>query len=204
MIGDVTVVGITGEKRSGKNEVAMRLVDRYGFVKVEMPDPLNEELCILDPWCYIPGWHDSPALTSRVTHGYPYARFSELVEHFGIDMAKDLSPDVRVYQQRYGTDIVRDRIDVDRWVNLARDTITQLGKAGQTRAVIPNIRAANEQGLCDHIIRVVRPGWDSEQHDHPIEQGIKLIREDYVVTNDKTLDALRDAVDETVSTMGLA
>lgn len=181
------VLGITGQKRSGKDTVADHLIAKHGYTKVELPAPLTDELCILDPWCQIP----DP--TGHYDH--QYVRFSELIAGYGVEWAKDMSPDVRAYQQRYGTDIIRDRVDEDRWVKLAVHTIEAHHAVGHTRFVIPNIRAHNEQALCDLVIRVNRPGHSLSAGDHRIEQGIDGLVVDAVIDNTGTLDQLHDAVD---------
>ncbi len=157
------VIGITGRRRSGKDTVANILVEHYGYVKIELPAPLTEELCILDPWCHVDvEWQDLSE----------WMRFSDLVARVGIDEAKNASPDVRSYQQRYGTDIVRDRIDVNRWVTLADDRIWRLQQQGQRNFVLPNIRAENERVMCELIIGVTREDHEPTTGDHKIEHDI--------------------------------
>jgi len=172
---------------------ANRLQEKWGYAIHEMPDPINEELCILDPWCFVPSWDGD---------GSPFERFSVLLERFGTDIAKELSPDFRMYQQRYGTDIVRNRIDVDRWVNIAHDHIGELAAEGRHNVAIPNIRALNEQDLCDLIVRVTRPGYDASAGDHEIEASIKLIESEFTLENDGTIEDLWAKVDRAWAEMG--
>lgn len=178
------IIGITGRRRHGKDSVA-KVLSNKGFTIIELPAPLTEELCIINPWCEV---------TDRGARAnFPrFVRFADLVKEVGIDMAKDISPDVRPYQQRYGTDIVRDRIDEDRWVKLA------LAKMDNPwgRYVLPNIRVDNEAALCDRIIRVVRPGYDEsvDGNTHKIEDRIDTLPVDATILNDGSLEDLRKKV----------
>lgn len=211
----MTVVGITGQKRSGKDTVAEILVQMDDFIKIELPAPLTEELVILNPWCKTDG--SSGGVTVLTPDGF--IRFADLVELVGIDQAKDISSDVRAYQQRYGTDIVRDRIDEDRWCNLAKRSMREARAAHldgslpampswqpgvnagprapstQPHFVLPNVRAQNERELCDVLIRVRRPGFELDPAtDHPIEHSIEELKHDFIIENDGTLGQLHSRV----------
>lgn len=189
----MTVIGITGRRRHGKDSVGKHMAAKWGFTTVELPAPLTEELCIINPWCEI----TSPQARFDLPR---FMRFADLVAKIGIDKAKDASADVRPYQQRYGTDIVRDRIDVDRWCKLAAAKMREIVAADldkEHRFVLPNIRADNELALCDVLIRVVRPDYDEtlDGNTHVIESRIDLLPADYVVVNDGTLADLKVKVD---------
>lgn len=183
------IIGITGHKGSGKTTVGDHLVDAHGFIKIEIPAPITADLCVLNPWIHV----ETPAVAAVVGE---WCRFADLVNHIGIDEAKKASREVRRLQQAYGRDVIADRHDPNRWIDLAVDRIRRRNEWGDDPDfVLPNVRAANEAAICDLVIRVVRPGHELLAGDHAIEVSIEALAADHVISNDGTLADLRQAID---------
>lgn len=100
---DLEIIGLAGYARSGKNTVGDLLAKYGGYTQRGFADPIRSALYTLNP-------------SIRVQGGYCTLR--ELVDGVGWEQAKDLSPDVRELQQRFGTEIGR-AWNPDFWLVLA-------------------------------------------------------------------------------------
>lgn len=178
------LIGMIGKKRSGKDSVASTLVAEFGYSRVAFADPLREALLRLDPIIGRPALPDAPAPVHDV-------RLSEVIAAIGWERAKDYVPEVRVLLQRFGTDAIR-AIDDDFWVRTTRQQIEALRADGPV--VVTDVRFPNEADAIreagGYLVRVTRPGTESEPGAHASETALDDYPEDIVVPNIGTLDCL--------------
>ena len=170
----LSVVGLGGWARSGKDVIADELVDGYGWVKVGMSDVLNDALLALDP----------------IVEPYTGWRYSEHLKRCGGDYAKAKKlPEVRGLLQRLGTDVVRDLIDPDAWVRLTRQRIMELHEAGHSKIVVTGIRFKNELAMIQELngwpIWVSRSTVDPA-NSHPSEFALTALQFPLEVSNEGT------------------
>lgn len=171
------IVGLLGRMRSGKDSLASALVERYGFRRRALADPLKELLLDVDPVVLLPDG----------THGV----LRSLVESEGWEGAKAV-PGVREMLQALGEG-ARQRLGDDVWV---RPLLPSLS-AGSVPTVVTDVRYRNEADALVRagglLVRVLRPGAhaadaaslhvsETELHEAPVHLE---------VVNDGTLDELR-------------
>lgn len=169
-------MGLTGLSRSGKDEAAKVLVQRFGFVKLAFADRLKEGCA---------------AMT-----GLPLSRF-----HTGNRDEKMPGFDFsyREFLQLMGTEAVRTVFGEDFWVQVLRQQITMLRrKHGFARFVISDVRFDNEaRFLRKHkhpVVKVHRPGLPVMGH--ASEQGVSRSLITATIDNDSTLKVFRARVAE--------
>src|SRR6187431_1929251 len=144
------LIALGGYKRAGKDESGDYLEERYGFEKLGMSDALNDALQNIGPkgpWVQLdfdvfdlaPWTHD--LRRGKYTKG-EYVRYRDLLYAVGYTEAK-LHKDVREYLQGLGTEVGREMIDQEVWVNIAEKRIASLLESGKD-VVITAIRFPNE------------------------------------------------------------
>lgn len=175
------LIGLSGKKRSGKDTFAAGLVER-GATRVAFADPLKEAALALDPLVGRPAYPNVLAPQSDV-------RLSTYVGALGWERAKE-HPEVRRLLQNYGVAIRE--IDPEFWV-----------RAGMTKAasiddpvVVTDVRFPNEadkiRELGGHVVRIVRPGFESAPGAHECETALDGYVADLTFVNDSTIEDLRD------------
>lgn len=173
---DVKRVGICGYATSGKDVVADFLVQRYGFVKVNMSDAVDKYLRILNPMI--------PIVDGNVIR---VVRYDDLRQEMGFTEAKQII-EVRQLLQRLGTDVGR-AIDPSMWVK-------ELNKeaAKHDRVVTTGIRFDEEVEPLDLLIHVDRPGV-GPVNNHVSDSIEHIIRRaDLDLINGSTIEALQEQV----------
>lgn len=157
------LIGLVGLSGSGKSEVS-KVLQADGFAEVGFADALKDAFIALDP----------------IINGATGVRLSELIAwrdwetpRQTLEHAKAHLPEVRRILQRLGTEVGRDLLGEDTWVNAWRRTIGAMDS--DTSVVVPDVRFINEQrGLSGfqfdrtEVWLVVRPG-QGEPMDHPSE-----------------------------------
>lgn len=186
----MSVIGITGYARSGKDEFAKSLKLRGGYETIAFSDPLADMAYVLNPLLQ----YDDGAL-------FEYAR---VVDIYGYTQAKEI-PSVREYLQKLGTDAVRSVLGEDVWVRAASQTIMSHAIDGMSTA-ITGVRFANE---CEMVkahggimVKIVRPGVGSV-NDHISDSGIDTLAVDHVVYNDGTLQDLANKAQALLYQLGV-
>lgn len=188
-----SIVAIGGAKESGKDATAEYMATR-GYVVMGMSDPLHTALLAVDPW--VPVYYSN--------HGAHTVRYSTLIEQLGYVEAKK-NPEVRRLLQALGTEVGRDMIGANTWVNVARDRITEAVEAGK-RVVITGIRFPNEvqvmRDLGAELVWINRPGHKSDEAttNHSSENSVTKEDFDIVVANTGSLQELYQRVEEQVLT----
>lgn len=175
-----SIIGLTGFAGSGKDTVADILVAEHGYVKMAFADPLREMLLILNPHVGTP------------------KTLAQLVEAHGWRWVKNRFPEVRRLMQVFGTDIVRNKIDQNFWVNTLAKRIE-----GVERVVIADVRFPDEANLIRSreggIWRVERSGLIRLNH---VSENIDLIPTDVVINNDSDMSELSKKISELLGRNG--
>ena len=179
LIPRVTVIGIAGWARSGKDTIADYLVENHGYTKVSFSTPMKEAMYRLNPRITV---NEIPNTALRIG-----------VDVYGWEGLKERSPDIRGLLQRFGTEVGREMFDEDFWVDYALNSIPDGGKA-----VIADVRYPNEadaiKALGGKVYRVLRNGV-GPANDHASEHALNDFEFDKTIRNDSTLEALYLQVD---------
>lgn len=184
------LIGLTGKKQSGKDTFyKLLLADQELEVeRVAFADPIREALYTLNPFVeYTEGFFEGAFLI-------------DLVDNLGWEKAKQI-PDVRRLMQRFGTEVGRQLLSEDVWVNLADPKM----RYHHSKIVcVTDCRFPEEieriRKLGGVIVNVVRPevlvnfndSHESETHELPY---------DYQIVNDGTLEDFTEEVWATYRTI---
>lgn len=168
------VVGIAGLAGAGKDTLAAHLVEKYGFVRRALADPMKELLNKFFDWDMMDWdsriWKESPILGQYRAFGQEY------------------SP--RQLAQWLGTEVGRSTFGSDCWVRLLDDYINE--KAIGRSVVVPDIRFANEARYIKHelggIVVEVRRANAPQVAAHVSERGLPTGYADVVIHNNGTID----------------
>lgn len=189
---EITLIGITGRKRSGKDTSGERLVNNHGFVRIAFADALKEA-CI-----------NIFGFSREQVYG------DDLKEV--IDEYWEYSP--REVLQKVGTELFREalsqpgvlpKIGKNIWVRTIERKILNLAKQGYRRFVITDIRFANELEFLKEVnfnaysIKVVRQAVMTETDPsklHSSEAQIDTFECDFEIKNDGTIAELQIAIDD--------
>jgi dephospho-CoA kinase len=187
----MTVIGLGGKLRAGKDEIADHLVRHHGYVKIGMSDALHEAMLALDPFVEVIREHEPE-------------RYSEIVRQLGYIEAKKI-PEVRRLLQALGTEVGRKMIGEDTWTNIVRRRIDELEEKG-IPVVLTGLRFPNELQLITGkysptawLLWVERPGAEAPSTAtaaHSSENSVGADDFTFVLHNDGTLEELYAKVDE--------
>lgn len=169
------IIGLSGKARAGKDTVAQILVEDYGFTKLAFADIIRAAVYTLDPIISLSG-----------------LRLQHLIDANGWEAAKQF-PEVRRLLQVFGTEVGREMIDPQLWVELTMSGI----KAG-SKVVLSDVRFRNEAeeikfqgGQVWRITRAVNQDHDN----HRSETELDSWNFDQYIPNNGTLDDLKKEVD---------
>lgn len=190
------LIGLGGRLRSGKDVVADRLVEKHGYVKLGMSDALHEAMLALDPLI----------VTYEGAGGiYDWDNYSDLVAKIGYVEAKK-NPYVRAYLQRLGTDVGRNLLGENVWVDMMARKIDDHRGAGHP-VVVTGIRFPNELqmvaelgGWTTWINRPTAghefiPGHDMSITQHSSENSVREGDFMVIIQNDGSLEQLYEKAD---------
>ena len=184
----MTIIALSGYGTCGKDSVADILVEDYGFAKYAWADTLRLAASELNP-------------IVDLDQNLRPVRYNDALAECGYNEAKVRYPEVRNVLQRLGTEVGRNLIDDNVWVDA---TINRIGRERSLadNIVIPDTRFKNEAHAVklrseskNYIVRVNRPGV-GPAGDHPSETNLDDFEFNYVINNDGTLDDLRVRVEE--------
>ncbi|WP_217181629.1 hypothetical protein [Streptomyces sp. AC495_CC817] len=191
------LIALGGRLRSGKDVVADWLVEKHGFVKIGMSDALHEAMLAIDP---IIDEHAVAADEGVLVHRIHY---SEAIASEGYVEAKK-RPEVRRLLQNLGTEVGRDMIGENVWVNIMARKIDDHRGAGHP-VVVTGIRFPNEvqmvRDLAGTAVWIERPGEHaptSTAAAHPSETSVQSSDFDDVIVNDGSLGELQAKASELV------
>jgi 5'-nucleotidase len=190
ILGRPMVVGFGGLMTAGKDVVADRLVEAHGWAKLNMSDPLADALFVLNPEVYVPAGFFAPKGVYR---------YQALIGEVGYVATKTI-PEVRRLLQVLGTEVGRQMIDENVWVDIAIRKIEALTAQGKSVA-ITGIRYLNERDMLNVLggrgVWVERPGLEVKQG-HASESSLSSADFDMVLFNDGTVEDLLLKVDDQV------
>jgi hypothetical protein len=171
------LIGLGGRFASGKDEVADELVRNHGFVKVGMSEVLHQALLALDP--IVDSFCDEPV------------RYSEEIADIGYVKAKE-NPEVRRLLQALGTEVGRNMLGENIWVDATEARIVELWSDGK-RVVLTGVRYPNElrmvSKLDGDLVWIERPGY-SNTGTHASENSVWEGDFHRTIRNDGTLEDL--------------
>lgn len=177
-------IGLIGRAQVGKDTVAARLGQRYGYQRVAFADKLKVAALTLNP---------------LVPNGFGgHVRISSFIDDIGWDEAKTTYPEVRRILQHVGQSVRE--IDPGFWVTAALPAITAAGNLGLP-VVVTDVRYLNEAKTLRewgfHLIRVTRPvaALAGEAGRHPSETELDTWDADLTIGNYGTLPDLNSMVD---------
>lgn len=161
------IIGLAGYARSGKDTVAglMKDYERRAFA-----DPIRDSLMRLNP---------------LVGDGQ---YLSDIVKRQGWEGAKITVPEVRRLLQSMGTEVGREMVHPDLWVQLSIKDLNAGDKVIFTDVRFPNEAKAIKR-LGGTIWRVNRPGVEA-LNPHPSESSMDHFSYDLIINNYGTIDQL--------------
>lgn len=164
MVTHSLLIGIGGRLAAGKDSVADRLVDKYGFRKHWMSEALNDAMLKLNP------------IIGVDFDGYRI-RYSRLVAEVGYTDAKN-HPEVRRLLQVFGTEIGRKMLGENTWVDLTAQKIDDSRYVDHVPVVVTGIRFPNEVKMIRErggiLLFVTRPelvGTSAHASETSVDEG---------------------------------
>jgi hypothetical protein len=172
------LVGLIGTKRVGKDTFAAVLVEKFGYERVALADPLREAALGLNP---IVGTFPLTTDGGLQTREW---RLADAIDALGWELAKDYIPEVRRTLQRFGTESIR-ALDESFWVRTAFSRIDALRKAG-VPVVVTDVRYENEadaiRNARGQLVRITRE-LPSDGDSHASENSLKHYSENLRIAN---------------------
>jgi len=167
---DATVIGLMGYAQVGKDTLAQELVTKHGFTRIAFADNLRDCLYALNPIVILNV--DTTAI-----------RVQDLVNAVGWDEAKVRYPEIRALLQRLGTEVGREILGNDIWVDTALAKVKPGGKYVITDMRFPNELAAVVK-LGGKTVRILREGY-GPVNDHWSETALDGYDADVTLINDR-------------------
>jgi hypothetical protein len=186
-------VGLIGHARAGKDTVAARMGQRFGFQRVAFADQLKRAALRVDP--FVSGF---ASFCDEYDHDVELIRLSTLVESHGWDVAKDSYPEVRRFLQAFGQ--AMRELDPMIWVEAAMPAVHAAHDL-HLPVVVTDVRHHNEarslQARGFVLIRVTRPGTglDGDAGKHRSETEMDDWPASLTIGNTGSLDDLNRIVD---------
>jgi dephospho-CoA kinase len=169
------IIGLSGYAQSGKDTIAQILVEDYGYSRIAFADIIRTAVYRLNPIVSLEG-----------------LRLAHLVDLEGWDIAKQL-PEVRRLLQVMGSEVGRDMIDPQIWVEITLGTAHRKDKI-----VISDVRFRNEAEEIKYkggqIWRISRIDRDAPVNVHRSETDMDTWNFDQYIANNGTIEDLRDEV----------
>ena len=198
------IIGLSGRARAGKDTVAERLVEAYGFKRFALADNVRTMAYAVDPLVFVEQDERGPLRFSGPQGqglGFVsyYTRLSDLVDEVGWERAKAVR-DVRRFLQRLGTEGVRDVIGDNAWIDALQKQIAEDDHLGGV--VITDVRFENEADwltLFGWLWRVDRAS-NADVVPHSSETALDNYEAfDVRLQNDGSIEELWEQVDIEVS-----
>lgn len=207
------LVGLGGKLRSGKDTAGEFLEKEHGYVLMGMSDALNEALQKIGPegpWVRldfnvfpVKGWERG--IYRGKYHAGEFVRYRELLNAVGYTEAKRHA-DVRKYLQGLGTEVGREMLGSDVWVEQAKKKIFKHWSEGR-RVCITAMRFPNELEMVRELggvtVWIERTdegrGVPEGSGVHASENSVSAEEFDFIVDNSGTVEDLWEQVDRTVT-----
>lgn len=173
----MNLIGLSGYAQSGKDTAADALKE-YGYERVAFADVLRSAVYALNP--LMPDGR----------------RVQDIVDEMGWDSAKVNFTEVRTLLQKMGTEVGRNLLGENVWVDTALNGLDPDGKYVVTDCRFPNEAAAiRERGGI--VFRIARAGV-TKANDHPSETSLDNYAFDGIIINDGTVEDFRAEVKEKI------
>lgn len=197
------IIGIGGAKRHGKDVIADYLVDEYDYIKLGMSDALAEIMYILNPIIGSEVVYKKRSARNlwrkAQIESFREIRYQEHIDRVGYTEAKE-HPEVRRLLQVMGTEVGREKIDINLWTKLMVKKVKEAAKTGAPGVVVTGIRFPNElkaikttlNGQLWYVKRDLPASGDT----HVSETSAHEEQFDVVIENDSTKNALYSKVDD--------
>jgi hypothetical protein len=173
LVPRITAVGLSGYGRSGKDTIGAAL-QQHGYVRAAFADRIRESLYVLNPLI-----SDSE-------------RVADIIDEQGWEATKGTHPEARVLLQRLGSEVGRDLLGENIWVDMTFKNVPDGSKVVITDCRFPNEAEAVKR-LGGQIWRVDRPGF-IPANAHPSETALDDWAFDQRFDNDGSVNDLHDKV----------
>lgn len=188
------IIGLAGQKQSGKDTTAAYLMKEHGFERRAFADPLKRSVAALFldiPYHKIDQWKNDDRVT--ITLNVPQG-----------DGTPGVGMTFRAFLQRYGTESHRGVFDNDFWLQY---TLPADGYYAGKKIVITDCRFENEvsrvRQVGGYVVNVTRPNLGLELQDlHSSESGLPDSSIDYSIFNDGSLTMLYEATERMLYELG--
>jgi len=183
------IIGITGKKRSGKDEVGIYLYNKYKFVRYALADPMKWAVQDIFLMTKRQLWGDRKEIVDN-RYGVTPRQLLQVVgtELFQYDIYKHL-PDLKVPARE---------LWINRFKLWYKKTTKKTGFEGDV--CITDVRFVHESKLIREmggiIIKLERPSLNYEEDKHASEQEIDRILPHWTLINDGTIKDLHWKIDE--------
>lgn len=170
------IIGLTGYARVGKDTAAEFIHKSFGYSRRAFADPLRQMAERIDPLVHRGG----PFNTNGV-------RYTEALDIYGYEQAKDLYPEVREFLKGLGN-AAREILDKDIWVKACLNSLPRYSVVSDVRFINEAERLrlwAKRHDGDALIVRISRPGYKQESD---FEREVDLIDADLVVENGGTVE----------------
>jgi hypothetical protein len=170
------LLGITGKAGAGKDSLANFLVENHGFIRLAFADALRASALAIDP------------IVSESDDGEPLRLSAFIRVPSDWDWAKREIPEVRRLLQVIGTEVGREILGENVWVDLV-DRQIEDGK----NYVITDVRFDNEVDFVRSkrgtVVQIVRPNNPNAIADTHASEQLQ-VTPDYIVHNDGDFSVL--------------
>ena len=171
------IIGLSGYAQAGKDTVAAMLVEDYGYTRLGFADIIKKACYALDPIINLDGM-----------------RLAHAVEKYGWDEVKTI-PEVRRLLQTMGSEVGRDLIDPQIWVEL-----TLFNVRPEDKIVVSDVRFRNEaeeiKWRHGQVWRISRIERDGPINIHRSETDMDSWDFDQYISNNGTFEELSALVKE--------
>lgn len=174
------LISISGKAGAGKDTIADYLINRYGYKKISLADPIKRLV------------KDIFVLSDHVVYDR-VAREQPLPQWGGWTVRKLL--------QTIGTELFRKNIDEEIWV---KSLIFRVNSDPDSNYVVPDCRFGNELSYltnnCKNFIsiKVVRDGCDGNVGIKGHESEAYDLKTDFVISNNGTFQDLYNAIEKII------
>lgn len=183
------IFALTGAKGSGKDTIALYLVEKYGFVKLSFAKALKDIVAVIFSW-------DREKLEGVTDEDRLWRE--EVDKWWEIELGI-LGFTPRYALENIGTDVFRNHFHTDIWILSLKKAILDATKTRQN-VVITDCRFLNEEIFVNQfkgstILRVSR-GDDETPTGHISNQQYLQIKYNHMLTNNGTIEDLQNKIDE--------
>lgn len=187
------LIALSGFARSGKDEAAKVLVERFGFKQIAFADKLREALYALNPMVVADGEHHG---ILPVGYNGPVHRFlADVIDEYGWEGYKSspFSQDMRRLIQRLGTNAGREVLGDTIWIDAALTGLDENAKVVASDGRFFNeLDAVREYG--GYVWRIERESV-GPANDHPSElEAVDYPYFSLRLENNGTLEQWHDVV----------